>query len=93
MYYINKNGELSSITKEEVNNLIERNFDTICVLVNRKKTILKDNLQTAKKVRADIAKQLIAIDKDIEGIQEILANSEQVELSSLEQLRAKLENQ
>ena len=93
MYYKNKLGELTPITIEEVNNLIDRNFGTICVLVNRKKTILKDNLQTAKKVRADIAKQLIAIDKDIEGIQEILANSEQVELSSLEQLRAKLENQ
>ena len=47
MYYINKNGELSSITIEEVNNLIERNFDTICVLVNRKKTVLKDSLQNA----------------------------------------------
>ena len=82
MYYKNKLGELTPITIEEVNNLIDRNFGTICVLVNRKKTILKDNLQTAKKVRADIAKQLIAIDKDIEGIQEILANSEQVEFSS-----------
>lgn len=93
MYYINKNGELSSITIEEVNNLIERNFDTICVLVNRKKTVLKDSLQNAEKVRAHIASQLMAIDKDIKGMKERLVNSERVELSSLEQLRAKLENQ
>lgn len=82
MYYINKNGELSSITIEEVNNLIERNFDTICVLVNRKKTVLKDSLQNAEKVRAHIVEQLKAIDKDIEGMRERLANSEQVEFSS-----------
>lgn len=82
MYYINKNGELSSITIEEVNNLIERNFDTICVIVNRKKTVLKDSLQNAEKVRAHIASQLKAIDKDIEGMRERLANSEQTEFSS-----------
>ena len=82
MYYINKNGELSSITIEEVNNLIERNFDTICVLVNRKKTVLKDSLQNAEKVRVHIASQLKAIDKDIEGMRERLANSEQTEFSS-----------
>lgn len=93
MYYINNLGHLTSITTEEVNNLIERNFDTICVLVNRKKTILKDNLQNAEKVRAHIASQLTAIDKDIKGMKERLVNSERVELSALEQLRAKLENQ
>lgn len=92
MYYINNLGHLTSITTEEVNNLIERNFDTICVLVNRKKTILKDNLQNAEKVRAHIASQLTAIDKDIKGMKERLVNSERVELSALEQLRAKLEN-
>lgn len=93
MYYINNLGHLTSITTEEVNNLIERNFDTICVLVNCKKTILKDNLQNAEKVRAHIANQLTAIDKDIKGMKERLVNSERVELSALEQLRAKLENQ
>lgn len=93
MYYINNLGHLTSITTEEVNNLIERNFDTICVLVNRKKTILKDDLQNAEKVRAHIASQLTAIDKDIKGMKERLVNSERVELSALEQLRAKLENQ
>ena len=93
MYYKNKLGELTPITIEEVNNLIDRNFGTICVLVNRKKTILKDNLQNAEKVRAHIASQLMAIDKDIKGMKERLVNSERVELSSLEQLRAKLENQ
>lgn len=82
MYYINKNRELSSITIEEVNNLIERNFDTICILVNRKKTVLKDSLQNAEKVRAHMVEQLKAIDKDIEGMRERLANSEQVEFSS-----------
>ena len=93
MYYINNLGHLTSITTEEVNNLIERNFDTICVLVNRKKTILKDDLQNAEKVRAHIASQLTAIEKDIKGMKERLVNSERVELSALEQLRAKLENQ
>ena len=82
MYYKNKLGELTPITIEEVNNLIDRNFDTICILVNRKRTILENTLKSAEKVRASIANQLKAIDKDIEGMRERLANSEQTEFSS-----------
>lgn len=93
MYYRNKFGVVAELTTSEVENLIERNFDTICVLVNRKKTILEDDLQAAEKVRARVADQLMAIDKDIAGMRQRLADSERVKLSALEMLRAKLENQ
>ena len=78
MYYINKNGELSSITFNEGISLVDYNFDTICMIVNHKKAILKDNLQNAEKYRNSIVNQLTAIDKDIEGMRKRLKDIEQI---------------